>query len=615
MGQMPVSHRRSQEISASLVDFFPFFNVLFFIGAKMTNTMKSLARRLLPLLLLALTATARADDYTQILTDAVSKIELGQYDAAAGRAEQLLIRNEKDTLAHMLLGVVYLHVGRFDEADAQFKQTVESKPDEWQAHYALSLLDILRKRPADAEPHFAYAWKFPEARPELSALQGYLDFLKGTPPKEQGETPLDHQTAGMAALKAKNKPQAMALLSEIFKTPAPPGFNENRQPIATFDPKQPIALPGGKFTWKPVAPHNALVVHGILTLRPDASRVKDTYFVIIYVDDAMAGMTNCYPFEFQWNTANYPNGLHRIKVEAKNLAGGVVSTKSVWVTVENRESRNIAPATEENVNDATRRLWDCIRVGESKKSAHYQVAKMYIEAKDTKNAIKHLEYVVAYQANYMDSTAMLNRLRGRKLQYTEIKQGKPGSKRIALTFDDGPNENTPAMLEVLDKVGVKATFFLVGFRAEEQPALVRAMAASGHEIENHTYTHPRLTTLTPDQAEAEVAKGAAVITAITGKSPKYFRPPGGHADADTKKAAGRQGLTGVFWTLSVSSFEGARYEALADYVIKNAADGGIIAMHNGEPATTSALPKIIETLRAKGFHFVTISEMAAGLTH
>lgn len=574
----------------------------------------TIARRLLPLFILILAAPVLADDYTQTLLDAVSKIELGQYNEAAGRAEQILMRNEKDPLAHMMLGVVYLHVGAFDQADAQFKLTVENKIDEWQAHYALGLLDVLRKRPADAETHFDYAWKFPEARPEVSALRGYLAFMSGNPPRQPGETPLDKQTAGMAALKAKKKDQAMALLSEIFKTPAPPGFNENRQPIVTFDPKKPIALPGGKLTWKPTTPKNAPVVSGVVTLKADASKATGTYFVTLYVDDTMAGMTNYEPFQFQWNTANYPNGLHRVTMEAKNQAGGVVSSKSIWVTVANLEPRNIAPATQGDVQEVTQRLWDCLRVGESKKSAHYQVARMYLAAKDTENAIKQLEYVVAYQANYMDSTALLNRLRGRKLEYTEIEQGKPGMKRIALTFDDGPNENTANMLEVLNKMGVHATFFLVGFRAEQQPELVRQMAAAGHEIENHTYTHPRLTTLTPDQAEAEVAKGAAVITAITGKSSKYFRPPGGHADADTKKAAGRQGLTGVFWTLSVSAYEGARYEALADYVINNATDGGIIAMHNGEPATTSALPEIIEALRKKGFRFVTLSEMIGGLT-
>ena len=110
----------------------------------------AITRRLLPLFLLILALPVRADDYTQILKTAVAKLELGQYDAAAGGAEQLLIRNQKDTLAHMLLGVVYLHVGRFDEAQAQLKQVTENKPDEWRAYYALGLLDVLRRRPADA---------------------------------------------------------------------------------------------------------------------------------------------------------------------------------------------------------------------------------------------------------------------------------------------------------------------------------------------------------------------------------------------------------------------------------------------------------------------------------
>jgi peptidoglycan/xylan/chitin deacetylase (PgdA/CDA1 family) len=109
--------------------------------------------------------------------------------------------------------------------------------------------------------------------------------------------------------------------------------------------------------------------------------------------------------------------------------------------------------------------------------------------------------------------------------------------------------------------------------------------------------------------EAELSKNAAIIRAITGKPSLYFRPPGGHASKSTIEASTRLGLTGVFWTLLCSPYEGAKSGGLADYVIKNASDGAIVLMHNGEPGTTAALPKIVVELKAKGYKFVTISEL------
>jgi peptidoglycan/xylan/chitin deacetylase (PgdA/CDA1 family) len=285
-----------------------------------------------------------------------------------------------------------------------------------------------------------------------------------------------------------------------------------------------------------------------------------------------------------------------------------MTDKSVWVRVSNEGSSAVVSP---EVARLSERLWNCIRLSGSRKLAHYRLAKLYLESGDRESAITHLEATVAYDPSFVDARKLLNDLRGWKPVYIEVKKGSPGSKMVALTFDDGPNERTAEMLEVLSKLNVPATFFLVGFRAQLQPELVKALASAGHEIENHSYTHTNLTTLTADQVEVELSRGAAAIHAITGRSPRYFRPPGGHANDAVKQAAARQGFTGVLWTVLCSPYEGAKYESLSQSMIKAASDGAIILMHNGEPATTSALPEIVAALRARGYRFVTLSELLA----
>ncbi len=234
-----------------------------------------------------------------------------------------------------------------------------------------------------------------------------------------------------------------------------------------------------------------------------------------------------------------------------------------------------------------------------------------MESGHRRSAIGHFEYAVAYQPSFRDARELLNGLLGRRSECVQLRRGSPGSRTIALTFDDGPNECTVDTLDVLDRLQIPATFFLVGFRAEAQPELVKAIQAGGHQVENHTYTHPNLTTLSSEQAGAELAKCAAVISAITGKSPAYFRPPGGHSNETTRRAAAAQGLTEVFWTIICSPYEGSRYRWLAEHVIGNATDGAIVLMHNGEPAATAALPMIADELRKQGYRFVTISELVS----
>lgn len=558
------------------------------------------------------TIPCRAADYLGIVKEAVTGIESGKYDAAASALEKAFTLDDCDPLGHTALGVVYLHTGRLDEADGQFRKALAVQPDDWRAHYALGVISLAQGHSVEAEEHFLSASVYPDGHREVSVLRLYINSLKGIHGASASpRLPLASEVAGIEAANAGRKEDAVRLFQAALTEPAPLGFEEDRSPLATFDPAHPISLPTGNLTWKPQS-HKSKdipVISGTISLRADASRTSGLAFVTFYVDGVWIGATNSAPYEFEWNTERSPNGIHEVKIEGKNEAGRVVSSKSLLVRLENASPFKTAPRSGPLVTELLDRLWNCVRVGESRARVHYDLAKSYLDLGERGKAIEHLEYTVAYQPDFKDARKLLVGLRGKAVGYPEIHRGRTGSKLIALTFDDGPGEQTPDLLAMLRRLDVRATFFVVGFKAEQNPSLVRAIQADGHEIENHTYSHTRLTTLNTAQVERELAKAAAVIRSITGGSPMYFRPPGGRADQHTKEAAAREGLTAVYWSVLNSAYEGARYQLLANNIISNASDGAIVLMHNGEPATTAALPKIVEALRSKGYKFATVSEI------
>ncbi|WP_410616519.1 polysaccharide deacetylase family protein [Amycolatopsis sp. lyj-109] len=169
---------------------------------------------------------------------------------------------------------------------------------------------------------------------------------------------------------------------------------------------------------------------------------------------------------------------------------------------------------------------------------------------------------------------------------------------VALTFDDGPYpETTPALLAAL--AGTRATFFLWGEHAAAHPDLVRAIAAAGHAIGNHTWTHPRLTTLPAADREREIRRTQDLLTRLTGVRPALFRPPYGDTDASVSATVAAHELSEVLWSVDTRDWAGCS----ADEITAAAGDaqpGGVVLMHEGRPATVEAVPRILAALTARG---------------
>lgn len=190
--------------------------------------------------------------------------------------------------------------------------------------------------------------------------------------------------------------------------------------------------------------------------------------------------------------------------------------------------------------------------------------------------------------------------------------GSVGQRAVALIFDDGPHPViTPAILEILRKKGVRASFFLVGIRAEAYPELVQAIAAGGHDIGNHSYSHRKLTTLSDAELTEEIAGNSRLLEDLSGRKVRFFRSPGGNFDPRVELAIRRANLVGLEHPYNTWGLMRLPVEAIVRKVADGVSDGDMILLHNGEDKSVFVLPRLIDALRARGFSFLTASEWFA----
>ncbi|GAC1576344.1 MAG: hypothetical protein NVS3B7_09210 [Candidatus Elarobacter sp.] len=185
-------------------------------------------------------------------------------------------------------------------------------------------------------------------------------------------------------------------------------------------------------------------------------------------------------------------------------------------------------------------------------------------------------------------------------------------KLIALTFDDGPYPvTTPLLLQTLRDLHVRATFFLIGRDAEQFPALARAIEAGGHEIADHTLTHPNLDQLTDAAVTAELQTGAASLERIAPDAAerRLFRPPHGRYTRATLRAAQAAGFDTILWSDDPGDWRAVSAVALRDHLLQRATAPEIVLLHSGRMATVASLGEVVGRFRASGFRFVTVGEM------
>lgn len=196
-----------------------------------------------------------------------------------------------------------------------------------------------------------------------------------------------------------------------------------------------------------------------------------------------------------------------------------------------------------------------------------------------------------------------------------ICKGPKGKHAVALTFDDGPSpEHTPKVLELLKKADAKATFFVIGKKAEKYPEIIRAILEQGHSLGSHSYAHSRAFSLLSTNAVREdIKRSLDALEAITGSRPRLFRPPIGHTNPRIAKVIGELDLTVVGWSVrTLDGIRAASTERVTERAVRGLKDGAIVLLHDAAerddfvPKSIEALPEILRALKKKKLRAVRL---------
>jgi peptidoglycan/xylan/chitin deacetylase (PgdA/CDA1 family) len=184
---------------------------------------------------------------------------------------------------------------------------------------------------------------------------------------------------------------------------------------------------------------------------------------------------------------------------------------------------------------------------------------------------------------------------------------------IAMTFDDGPSaENTPRLLEMLKQRNIKATFFLIGQNVASNPDLVRRILAEGHEIGNHSWTHPQLSKLSDQRVSFEITKTQDAIKDASGFTPTLLRPPYGAITTRQREWIESQfGLNIILWSVDPFDWKRPGASVITQRILTEARPGAIILSHDIHKQTVDAMPATLDGLMRKGFKFLTVSQLIA----
>lgn len=190
-----------------------------------------------------------------------------------------------------------------------------------------------------------------------------------------------------------------------------------------------------------------------------------------------------------------------------------------------------------------------------------------------------------------------------------VSQGDESLNQIALTFDDGPNNKyTPQILDILKQYNIKGTFFVLGEQVKEHPAMLKRILEEGHEIGNHSFSHPQLKRLSDEDVRRELVSTQDEIRKAIGRTPTLLRPPyGAYRDASVALFE-EMGLHVILWSVDTNDWR-RKGDAIVRTVSRDTKNGSIILFHDRKAETVRVLPQIIEELKGRGFQPVTISEM------
>ena len=581
----------------------------------------------------------RADYETQV-GYALHLLEAGRYGEAEDAAQALVMAYPDASLPYAVRGTAALYVGSVGFARKDFNRIALENPDP-ATLYGVALCHLFARNTETAKDRLEEASRQPglteSQKSDVAAARAYTEFLTGNVAAaktlaQQSDGTADSLGAEVAAL-ALFRTDPKAGKAALAKWTQAGGLRVREQdglhPL--FDPQMPLepcviprdlqqmyadrllgSMEAAKRTVGEVQPCS-----GVVDLNPPPTLPSRTALLSYCVDGHMAAMVSRPPYTFTWNTAQVANGTHTVQIEAVDALGNALATQTETVRVSNKNGVSAHQADDLGMTALKVRLWNLLALRPSRKVAEWTLAQAALASGNSVEAGSHLESAAALDPAYKNGRASARALFGPPPMLLSLSSGSSTLKQIALTFDDGPSlVRTPVLLDALDAAHAPATFFVVGSRAAEAPAMLRRMAKRGDEVENHSFTHPNMNLLLLPEAENEIVRGSVVIQALTGKQPHFFRPPGGNASPAVQRLAQNYGLSVAYWTVDAVHYEDlGSPNGLVSYVLAHVHSGSIVLMHNGPDVTAAAIPNLVAGLRARGYLLVTLAEIAKGQTN
>ena len=554
-------------------------------------------------------------------------------------------------LPYSLRGTAALYVGSLKFARKDFNraaQNAEGDAPEPGALYGLALCDLFDRDLGKASEELTalrQARALTESETsDLLATQAYVALLGGNTAGAAalaaqaggGDDTLSNnslasEVAALAAVKANPKDGAARLTRFLASGGGVPVVRDQDGLHPLFDPQTPLEpsvlepelrqMYADRLAGNVSAAHprtgDAPACSGIIDLNPPPTLPSRTALLSYSVDGQVTALLSQPPFTWTWNTARTANGTHTVQIQAVDSLGNALETETETVRVANLGGETVHQADDPATEALKERLWSLLALRPSRKVAEWTLAQAYLAAGDKVNANAHLLNAAALDPAYKNGRKTAQALLGPPPVLLSLSSGNPKLKQVALTFDDGPSPSkTPALLDALEKAHAPATFFVVGTRAAAAPALLRRMASSGDEVENHSYTHPNMNLVLASSAEDEILRDSVTIEALTGHQPHFFRPPGGNANASVQRSAHLYGLSVAYWSLDALHYEDlGSPPGLVQYILAHIHPGAIILMHNAPDVTTAAIPGLVQGLRARGYSLVTLLQIARGQTN
>ena len=598
------------------------------------------------LVCLCFAVPASADDlraaYESQAGYALHLLEAGRYGEAEDAAQNLVTAYPDAPLPYAIRGTAALYVGSIGFARKDFGRIGTDNPEP-ATLYGVALCDLFAKNTDGAKDRLGELSREPDLtdaeKNDVAAAQGYLALLTGdtagaallTKQDVGASGTLAAEVSALALAHTDPKAGAAALAHFLATADGVPRVREQDGLRPLFDPLKPlepsVLAPDLQQMYADRLNGGILAVNrstgeiqpcsGVVDLNPPQALPARTALLSYSVDGQMAAMVSQPPYTFTWNTARVSNGTHQVKMEAVDSFGNSVATQTETVRVSNRNGVSVRQPDDLGMTALWGRLWSLLALRPSRKVAEWTLAQDCLAAGDKVNAGTHLENAAALDPAYKNGRSTARALFGPPVRLLSLSSGSGTLKQIALTFDDGPSlTKTPALLDALDKAHAPATFFVVGSRAAEAPALLRRMARRGDEVENHSFTHPNMNLLLLPEAESEIVRDSVVIQALTGKQPHFFRPPGGNANPAVQHLAQSCGLSVAYWTVDAVHYEDlGSPSGLVQYVLAHVHSGSVVLMHNGPEVTASAIPTLVAALRAQGYSLVTLAKLAEGQTN